>query len=166
MGNHDRTALDGDTSQMNPYAARAALWTMSHLDEQCHQWLGSLMTGARFALGSTKIAMFHGSPSSVDEYVYEEEASESMLTGTGCGVLILGHTHVPYVRRFRSGVIVNPGSVGQPRDGDSRASFALLETDSLACRIVRLDYDAEKAADSIRAAGLPGFLADRLAVGR
>ncbi len=166
LGNHDRTALDGDTSEMNPYAARAALWTASQLDDASRQWLSSLAEGARFTLEGTRIAMFHGSPDSVDDYLYEEQTNESMLTKNGCGVMILGHTHVPFVKRFGSGIIVNPGSVGQPRDDDARASYALLETRSLACRIVRIDYDFEKAADSIRAAGLPGFLADRLLVGR
>ncbi len=165
IGNHDRTALDGDASGMNPYAATAARWTMSRLEEPSRHWLGSLRDGTRFSLGSARIAMFHGSPRSVDEYVFEDDVSERMLGEVGCSVLILGHTHVPYVRRFRSGIVVNPGSVGQPRDGDARASFALLDTSSLACKIVRLEYDSEKAANAIRAAGLPGFLADRLMVG-
>jgi putative phosphoesterase len=125
-----------------------------------------LSTEARFKVAGLEVAMHHGSVESCTEYVFEEDATESMLTRARCGLLILGHTHAPYVRRFPSGLIVNPGSVGQPRDGDPRASYALLDTDSHECEILRLDYDIDKAASAIESAGLPRFLADRLSVGR
>ena len=166
LGNHDLAALARDTSSMNPYAAKAVLWTSSRLDDYSRRWLHSLRTEARFEVAGLEVAMYHGSVESCTEYVFEEDATESMLTRARCGLLILGHTHVPYVRRFPSGLIVNPGSVGQPRDGDPRASLAILDTDSQECEILRLDYDVDKAATAIESAGLPRFLADRLSVGR
>jgi len=166
LGNHDLAALDRDTSFMNPYAAKAVLWTSSRLDDDSRRWLQSLSTEARFKVAGLEVAMYHGSVESCTEYVFEEDATESMLTRARCGLLILGHTHVPYVRRFPSGLIINPGSVGQPRDGDPRASCTMLDTDSHECEIVRLDYDIDKAANAIESAGLPRFLADRLSVGR
>jgi diadenosine tetraphosphatase ApaH/serine/threonine PP2A family protein phosphatase len=76
----------------------------------------------------------------------------------------LGHTHVPYVWKERSGSVFNPGSVGQPRDGDRRASFAIISSldGSVEIEARRVEYDYEGAASRIRAAGLPGFFADRL----
>lgn len=166
LGNHDLAVLDRDTSFMNPYAAKAVEWTSSRLDDDSRRWLHSLSTEARFQVAGLKVAMYHGSVESCTEYVFEQDATESMLTRARCGLLILGHTHVPYVRRFPSGLIVNPGSVGQPRDGDPRTCYALLDTDSHECEILRLDYDIDKAASAIESAGLPRFLADRLSVGR
>jgi putative phosphoesterase len=166
LGNHDLAVLDRDTSFMNPYAAKAVLWTSSRLDDDSRRWLHSLSTEAMFRVAGLEVAMYHGSVGSCTEYVFEEDATESMLTRARCGLLILGHTHAPYVRRFPSGLIVNPGSVGQPRDGDPRSSYALLDTESHECEIIRLDYDIDKAASAIESAGLPRFLADRLTVGR
>ncbi len=166
LGNHDRAVLDQDSSFMNPYAAQAVLWTSSRLDDDSRRWLQSLSTEARFKVAGLEVAMYHGSVESCTEYVFEEDATESMLARARCGLLILGHTHAPYVRRFPAGLIVNPGSVGQPRDGDPRSSYALLDTDSQECEIVRLDYDIDKAANAIQSAGLPRFLGDRLSLGR
>jgi putative phosphoesterase len=166
LGNHDLAALNKDTSFMNPYAAEAVLWTSSRLDDGSRRWLQSLAKEARLQFGGLDVAMYHGSVGSCTEYVFEEDATESMLTRARCDLLVLGHTHVPYVKRFPSGLIVNPGSVGQPRDGDPRTSYALLDTDSRECEILRLDYDIDDAANAIESAGLPLFLADRLSLGR
>ena len=166
LGNHDLAVLDRDTSFMNPYAAKAVLWTSSNLDDDSRRWLHSLDAEARFQAAGLDVAIYHGSVGSSTEYVYEDGATESLLTRARCDLLVLGHTHMPYVKRFPSGLIVNPGSVGQPRDGDPRASYALLDTDTRECEILRLDYDIDKAAGAIEAAGLPKFLADRLRIGR
>lgn len=166
LGNHDLAVLDRDTSFMNPHAAEAVLWTSSRLDDDSTRWLRSLRTEVRFGLSGLEVAMYHGSVESCTEYVFEEDATESMLKRARCDLLILGHTHVPYAKKFPSGLIVNPGSVGQPRDGDPRASYAILDTDSSECEILKLDYDIDKAADAIESAGLPRFLADRLFLGR
>jgi putative phosphoesterase len=166
MGNHDMAVLNRDTSFMNPYAARAVMWTSSRLNDDSRRWLHSLSTEARFQIAELDVAMYHGSVGSSTEYVFEEDATESMLTRARCDLLILGHTHVPYVRRFPSGLIVNPGSVGQPRDGDPRTCYALLHTERDECEILRLNYDIDRAAKAIESAGLPKVLADRLSIGR
>lgn len=166
LGNHDLAALTDDVSSMNPYAAAAARWTATRLSKEARTYLVSLRTEKTLQYGDLTIAMFHGSPRSVEEYVYEELVTESLLKASDCEVLILGHTHVPFVKRFKKGLVINPGSVGQPRDGDPRASFAVLDTASMTCAIHRVGYGIDKAAAAIRAAGLPDFLADRLSVGR
>jgi putative phosphoesterase len=166
LGNHDLAVLDRDTSFMNPYAAEAVIWTSARLDDDSRRWLHSLSTEAKFRVAGLDVAMYHGSIENSTEYVFEEDAAESMLARARCGLLILGHTHTPFVKRFPSGLIINPGSVGQPRDGDPRTCYALLDTDSEDCEILRLDYDIDMAAKAIESAGLPRFLADRLYVGR
>ena len=166
LGNHDASSLTRDTSFMNPYAAKAVLWTASALNDESRRWLKDLDIGDRLEIGNARCAIYHGSIDSNTEYVYEDDAKESMLSRTRSNLLILGHTHVPYIKRFKTGMIVNPGSVGQPRDGDPRASFATVDASSMDCTIVRLDYDIDAAAGAIDAAGLPGFLAERLYSGR
>lgn len=166
LGNHDIAVLERDTSFMNQYASRAAIWTASALDDGSTKWLRSLETEARLRAEDLNVAIYHGSVESYTEYVFEEDAKESMLARARCGLLVLGHTHVPFVKRFATGTIVNPGSVGQPRDGDPRASFAVIDTQSAECEILRVEYDIESAADAIASASLPAFLANRLFMGR
>jgi len=165
VGNHDLAALTRDTSYMNPYAKKAAIWTADNLDPESRRYLLSLRTETRVKIQDMRLAMFHGSSRDVSEYVYEEDADDHMVTRAACEILIMGHTHVPYEKRTRSGLIVNPGSVGQPRDGDPQASYAVLDTERLSATIERVEYDIELAAKAITAAGLPRFLAERLAQG-
>jgi putative phosphoesterase len=165
-GNHDRAALSKDVSRMNTYAAAAALWTSERLDEESMRFLSRLSPSSRLDAGGIGVAVFHGSPADPDEYLYEDAVTEDRLRGVECDLLVPGHTHIPFVKRFPSRLVVNPGSIGQPRDGDPRGSFAVVDTNGMTCEIVRFEYDAAAAADAILAAGLPHVLADRLLVGR
>lgn len=165
-GNHDRSALSGDVSRMNPYAAEAAAWTADKLDRRSRAFLGTLEPSMRFEVGRLSVMLAHGSHEDPDEYVYEASVDERMLAGTGCEVLAMGHTHIPYEKRLGQGVVLNPGSVGQPRDGDARGSFAILDTEPLSCGLVRFDYPVDRAADAILSEGLPRMLAERLRSGR
>lgn len=166
LGNHDISALSGNTSGMNPYAAQAARWTAGRLTLESKYFLRSRKHGERFSFGGVSVAMFHGSPKSPNEYVYEEHVTESMLRSSGADLLILGHTHVPFVVRLASGTVLNPGSVGQPRDGDPRASFALFDPHTRGCEVRRVEYPIKEAAEAIESAGLPKLLAERLYRGR
>lgn len=165
-GNHEIAALTRDVIWMNPSAAKAALWTSRALDEGSRDFLLRLGLEARIQLGSRRVAVYHGSVDSAIEYVFEDQADEDLLARAKCDILVLGHTHVPFVRRFGGGLVVNPGSVGQPRDRDPRASFALLDPDRVECTVERVEYDVAVAMEDILDAGLPEFLAERLLMGR
>lgn len=165
-GNHDRAAVSKDTARMNPYAAAAALWTSGKLGDSERRFLSELEPDARSEAEGRSVAVFHGSPTDPNEYVYEDSAGEQMLEETGCELLVLGHTHVPFARRYGTGLVVNPGSVGQPRDGDPRGCFAVVDTRQLSCEIRRFEYAVEEAGDAIVSAGLPRILAERLLIGR
>jgi putative phosphoesterase len=128
--------------------------------------IAALPEGARFAAGPVTTAAFHGSPESVDEYIYEDDVGEHLFDRLEESVLILGHTHVPFARRVLEKMVVNPGAVGQPRDGDPRASYAVLDTPRMSFRVRRVEYDIEGAAEAILSAGLPPILAHRLFEGR
>jgi putative phosphoesterase len=162
VGNHDLAAITRDTRLMNPYAAKAAEWTSENLSDNSKHFLDSLKKSERFALDGSATGLFHGSPASVWEYVFEDDVRSEMLETANVDIIVLGHTHVPFVKPFGKRFVLNPGAVGQPRDGDSRASFATVDTCSGERRIHRLDYDVDGAADAIMRAHLPQLLADRL----
>jgi len=165
LGNHDRSALSRDIDRMNPYAAAAALWTADALTPDSKGFLSSLGESHRREVGGIRISMFHGSPSDPDEYVYEDIVDDRILRDGDGDIVIMAHTHVPYVWKDTNGLVVNPGSVGQPRDRDPRGSIAILDLSSLSCEIRRFEYPIDEAAEAILSAGLPHVLADRLRIG-
>jgi predicted phosphodiesterase len=113
-------------------------------------------------VGGKLVGLYHGSPRDDVEYVFEESAEPELLRLSGTRLLILGHTHVPFVRRSKEGTIVNPGSVGQPRDGDPRACFMVYDSTKDDFTIRRVEYDIESVVAAISRAGLPRELGERL----
>jgi putative phosphoesterase len=167
-GNHDLAAYSGDSSRLNAYAQAAISVQRQLLKQSQVAWLGRLPASLALELGGVKVSVYHGSPMSPSyEYVYPEEAglrTEEFLEFTGADLLILGHTHIPYLIRLGERLLLNPGSVGQPRDGDPKASYALLDIDEGRVEVIhrRVEYDIDGVADRIRRRGIPEFLAARL----
>ena len=164
-GNHDRAALGGDTFRFNELAAAAVRWTRIQLTPGSVGYLKDLEDRTRTTMPEGLVAMYHGSPRDDDEYVLPGTADESLVQRAGAPFVILGHTHLPMAARFRFGLVVNPGSVGQPRDGDPRASWGILDLTRRAFAVRRVPYDIDAVATAIRRAGLPTELADRLYTG-
>jgi diadenosine tetraphosphatase ApaH/serine/threonine PP2A family protein phosphatase len=181
-GNHDLavTDLGTDLNWFNPLAAAAVLWTREHLSEDNAEFLRT-----RPRTMQTDDALFvHGSVRDPDEYIINSVSAQENLAilrseYPGVPICFFGHTHVKTVAPSPNGPVieahtldlsangpylVNPGSVGQPRDGDTFASYVLAQDEYVTYRFV--EYDIQKAQDKIRSAGLPQMLADRLAVGR
>ena len=161
-GNHDRACVNLDTFNMNPLAASAIFWTARRISDASMAYLRKLRPQATLNLGGTPAAMFHGSPRNDDEYVFEEDANAELLQMAKAQVVISGHTHVPYVKRMPEGVLVNPGSVGQPRDGDPRASYLIYEEREQDFILRRIEYQVGEAAKAVISAGLPDYLGARL----
>ena len=164
-GNHDRACANLDTFNMNPLAAKAIFWSVKNITEEGMGYLRRLMPSARLNLGGIAAAMFHGSPRMDDEYVFEEDADAGLLQIAKAEIMISGHTHVPYVKKLPQGILVNPGSVGQPRDGDPRASYLLFDERGQEFALRRIEYPTKEAASAVRSAGLPEFLGERLLSG-
>ena len=181
-GNHDH-AVAGllDTSWFNPRAAAAVEWTREQLDDDYRAWLG----GRPLILELGDATLVHASPAQPEEWEYLMSAEDgfAVFGAFATRYCFVGHSHVPGVwslgssgpehRRGDVGLtaergrryLVNVGSVGQPRDHDPRAAYALWDADGGEIRIRRVPYDVDAARRKILAAGLPRFLADRLAVG-
>ncbi|MEM2926223.1 MAG: YfcE family phosphodiesterase [Candidatus Bathyarchaeia archaeon] len=173
LGNHDRDSALNAPIGYNPYAIISCRWTHERLPPSDRSFLLALPRQMKLEVDGVRISMFHGSPRNpVDEYITPEcprEVLRGFLQSTESQVLILGHTHIPFVEEPLPGrYVLNPGSVGQPRDGDPRASYALLTikgSDLLRLEHRRVPYDVEKVASEILRVGLPPFLAERLYYG-
>jgi putative phosphoesterase len=142
-------------------------WTLAHTDEQSKDFMRELPFELRFDLGGKRVRLVHGSPRKVNEYLLEERAAstfERIAAMADCDVLAFGHTHKPWIREHAGVLFVNCGSVGKPKDGDPRGSFAVLEPayGEVRVTIERVDYDAATVAAEMRQVGLPDELADKL----
>jgi predicted phosphodiesterase len=186
VGNHDLAVLGGlDVAAFSEAAATAVAWTREHVAERTLAMLRELEPLA----SREGIGLFHASPRDpVWEYVLSAEQADACLDAQVERVGLIGHSHVSLFferpRENRSEIrgaqagdgalldlaegewLVNPGSVGQPRDGDSRAAWLEMDTDAGSARFHRVRYDVERAASSIAAAGLPKRLGERLRVGQ
>ena len=185
MGNHDLAALgDNVIETFNEGARAAALWTRDVLTAESRSWLRALPKVLE--MGSATIV--HASlRDPIMEYVVQQEIAEENLRVLATPLLFHGHTHIPALWSLqdgiaqrthvgaeaislRSGSLVNAGSVGQPRDRDPRAAWLLWERDELGAGLGtvtwrRVEYNIPAAQEAIDAAGLPDWLATRLALG-
>ncbi len=166
QGNHDRAVLNAWDNNLNPMARSAVTWTANHIGERSREYLRGLPRHISIELDGVRVAVYHGAPFDDDHYVFEDEADESLLAMAKCDLLVLGHTHVPFIRRYPSGVIVNPGSVGQPRDGDPDSSYAIFDTARERAMYLRVPYDISEVVERTLKVGLPRSLAERLELGR
>jgi predicted phosphodiesterase len=181
-GNHDLAVLGTiDIGEFAGDAATAALWTRGVLGDEQRAWLVDLEpTGRRDG-----VELFHGSPRNpVWDYVLSEEIAFASLMQTAAPLVLVGHSHVALAIAWdgsllQGGVapaetdtalgdrrwLLNPGSVGQPRDGDPRGAWLLLDFDAGRASFRRVEYPIETTQAEMRSAGLPPALADRLALG-
>lgn len=184
-GNHDKvvTAIDSGES-FNEAALKAARWTAGRLTETNLRFVRELPQGP--CRVTDDLAICHGSPLDEDAYVFSDFDAYSIFSATSTRLIFFGHTHVPSLFSLRNGGIdvrllrgrrgrieldpearylINPGSIGQPRDRDPRASYMIYDSDRGVVRWYRLEYSIETAQRRIVQAGLPEVLAERLSVG-
>ena len=164
-GNHDRAVATGEGLDLFNPAARAAAW-LHHtwLTPEDREVLAAMPLTLEPAPGHT---MCHGSPRDpLWEYVFDARAASFAMAGLAAARCCVGHTHVPAAFRIGDGrTMINPGSVGQPRDGDPRAAYALLEPATGEVTFKRVGYDIGETQRRMRARKLPDMLADRLSLG-
>jgi putative phosphoesterase len=171
QGNHDYAVGTGDTDWLNSSAAFAASWANRILSPEELAYLRGLPVKSKFELEGFRILMVHGSPDDpLHEYVFpqtHEALFDHYLEKSGVDIIALGHTHFPFFKNSRRGIVFNPGSVGQPRDGDPRSSYAVLDLGGRVPKVehYRVAYDIERAASKIYAAGLPRPFGLRLFTG-
>lgn len=193
-GNHDKAATGLlDLEDFNPMAAAAAIWTQNQLTPENHAWLKALPQGPRTLEAFPQAQLVHGSPQDEDTYIVSIGDALLPLLAQTTPLTFFGHTHLqggffangnsadgfrPEYRTVgkaesvsmqlkpETRYLINPGSIGQPRDGDWRAAFALFDTETQVVHFHRSPYNLKSAQDRIFAANLPPRLATRLAAGR
>ncbi|MFB6310520.1 MAG: metallophosphoesterase [Salinirussus sp.] len=158
MGNHDRAVATDTAFRFNAMAAAGVRYAREHLDDERLEWLSALPDERLEFDGRVKLV--HGHPDDPDHYTYPREFGPELLGDED--VLVMGHTHVQHVEVYDAGIVVNPGSVGQPRDGDRRAGYAVLDLDELTVETQRVEYDIERVVDAVRKADLPERIGTRL----
>ena len=186
-GNHDKVACGLEQADgFNTVAKSAARWTLDVLTPEYRQWLAALPEGPIDVDDTVQIC--HGSPFDEDAYIFDELDAVRALKVATRPLCLFGHTHYPMTFELSaetfdsagpatageaqlelkpgSKYLVNPGSVGQPRDGDPRAAYAIVDTDHRSVELIRLKYSIEDAQSKVIRAGLPEVLAQRLAIGR
>jgi diadenosine tetraphosphatase ApaH/serine/threonine PP2A family protein phosphatase len=184
-GNHDWAALGKlDLDTFNTDARIANTWTQEVLTPAVHEYLDGLPTHVE----RDGFCMAHASPREpVWEYIIDANVAYANFAHFSTSICLVGHTHIPLVFRLNEqgrrcdamippfpvplalsshNMIINPGSVGQPRDGDPWSSYALLDTENATWEFRRVAYPVEITQERMRARGLPRRLIERLAVGR
>lgn len=164
MGNHDRTVDTPERYAANRMAMAGLEHARAELAEPQRAWLRSLPRSVELADGD--LLVVHDHPEHQDRYVRPHEFPALAPYLDDCEAILLGHTHVQHAERVDEGLVCNPGSVGQPRDGDPRAGYAILDTGTMTVALHRVAYDVEAVQEAIREAGLPERTAARLAEGR
>jgi diadenosine tetraphosphatase ApaH/serine/threonine PP2A family protein phosphatase len=184
IGNHDLVAIDRlSVDDFSANAATAALWTREQISEETRSYLASLEPKDE----SRTIGLYHASPRDpVWEYVLSVGLADACIDAMPKRVGAVGHSHVALwfwrdeggrtvgeqasagleVDLAKGDWLVNPGGVGQPRDGDPRAAWILLDLENSTATWKRVEYPIDRAAKAIEEAGLPRSLADRLYFGQ
>jgi diadenosine tetraphosphatase ApaH/serine/threonine PP2A family protein phosphatase len=186
-GNHDKVGSGVESPEgFNAVARNAIRWTYETLTEENRRWLAALPAGPLLVNGDIEIC--HGTPFDEDAYVFDDLDALRAMHAARRPLCLFGHTHVQvghFLSHEQFGLataddqrpltiameestryLVNPGSVGQPRDGDPRAGFAIVDTAARDVTIHRVEYSIAKAQARILEEGLPDVLAQRLALGR
>ena len=186
-GNHDKVACGLEPPEgFNVVAKSAALWTLNVLTPANREWLAALPPGPHAVDDLVEIC--HGSPFDEDAYIFDELDVLRALKVSVRALCLFGHTHYPvtfeltgnafaradlsasgemsFALRDGSKYLINPGAVGQPRDGDPRAAYAIVDTATRRVELYRLGYPVEEAQAKVIRAGLPEVLAARLGMGR
>ncbi len=177
LGNHEWALVSNDElASFNPYAQQGIIWTREKLPKSSIQYLTNLpqiTENTRFVFSHSNFT----NPIDFSVYITARHQANLYISKLEKEIFFFGHTHIPSVftengnGEFPAGsekihitgkALINPGSVGQPRDGDWRASFAIFDETDMTVEFFRVEYDVEKSAEKIISAGLPEFFATRI----
>lgn len=162
MGNHDRAVVGDDSFEFNSQAGAGVRHARETLGQSQIEWLRALPDERTVCDG--RVTLVHGHPHDPDRYTFPDEFGPDLLEEAD--VLVLGHTHIQHHAVFEEGIVVNPGSVGQPRDDDPRAAYAVLDLDAMSVTEHRTQYDIDRVVDAVRDTELPLRIGTRLRSGQ
>lgn len=152
-GNHDAYVLNELEPVMENRATYKTDWTYSNLSENNFKWLASLPVEIEISLGGRTIKIRHASPWDEETYLYPDSQFLAKIVPEQNETLIFGHTHHPMQIIHNKGSIINPGSIGQPRDWNPKASYAILDCESGMAEFFRISYDVKKMQERLKHRG-------------
>lgn len=177
LGNYDEAVgfflpscgcnIESETDKIR--AKNSLSWTAEHTLDRNKKFLRELEEQITLAIGGRTIRLTHGSPFSINDYVFEDDIDkqEEIALEAEEDILVFGHTHLPFYKKVRGKVVINGGSVGRPKDGDNRACYCILEIDnSITVDFIRVSYDVEKVAKEIEKSELLDIFAEILRAGK
>jgi putative phosphoesterase len=175
MGNHDeRIAFDLPVIPLSKHSEKETLArnkAINHskaiITADNKAYLASLQKSILLQFEDCRLHLTHASPQSIDEYLYEDDGEllEERLLSTNADVLLIGHTHLPYIKDFGNKKIVNVGSVGRSKEPGRNACYAIIEIipkAKISAEIIKLDYAIHETANAIYKSDIPDFYADFL----
>lgn len=165
QGNHDRTVETPEDYAHNEMAQVGLEHARGELDDEQLRWLTELPLRTTFADGAYRLVHSHPDPDNLGTYVRPRDFSRMRPYLDDYDGIVIGHTHIQHEAMIDDRLIINPGSVGQPRDGNPQAAYAVLDTDSNTVEMHRVEYDINRVISATEEAGLPVKTATRLLEG-
>ncbi|MEM2192340.1 MAG: metallophosphoesterase family protein [Candidatus Hadarchaeales archaeon] len=170
LGEHDQALLSGETRELRGAGRMAAIWSRGIANGKTLRFLKKLRPSVTFRIGGRRILIAHRTPSGgFPNGILPDTSTRDVVRAImeiDADIIILGHNHLPLRRMALGKIIVNPGSVGQPRDRNPRASYAILKLgEDVEVEFQRVDYNVDAAAKEVIEAGLSEELVTRLKVG-
>ena len=153
-GNHEAYFLGLIRVSEQRFRQYSLDWVEKHLSPRHRAFISQLPESYSLELEPGKLTMFHGSPWSIEEYVYPDHCFFDRFLELDADVVVLGQTHVPMIHQVGNVMIVNPGSCGQPRDYNPQASCAVLDTATMEVQFLRAEYDIEAVCQKVMDEGL------------
>ncbi len=168
IGNYDLAVLHNDAEEglktylkpgISENNRQTYLWTRERISPETAELLAQNPAGLYVEEGGVTFLFTHGSPEKPNEYLYPDTPRErlsALLGKSGADILVVGHTHLPMAVEVGEKVVLNPGSVGKPKDGDPRASYMIIDTDNgFRAEHIRVTFDVESVAKDCVLSGLP-----------
>lgn len=164
LGNHDKAVLDEDCSRFRTTHGRSSFeWTKSHIDDDNKLWISRLRSNA--VVG--KLCITHGSYDNLWKNIFpkDEDNLNELVSQCNSKIIVVAHSHLQFMTTYSDSLIINPGSVGQSRNGIPKAHYAIINLDTHEVELGSVEYDISASANSIINNQLPKFNALRLYLG-
>lgn len=162
-GNHDAYLCGDRIKDLRPIEFKSVEYTKKHATDINLDKLRNAPLEWELNVDGVNIDMFHGSPwDKLEEYIYPDYPDFDRFKEIDTDVIILGHTHYPLIKQIGGKLVINPGSCGQPRDYDPRASFAIFDTSTKNAVIERVQYDVERLCEVVKELGFDNKLIEIL----
>jgi putative phosphoesterase len=157
LGNYDLEVIEGKAKAKGEKKF-ALKFARKELAKSCECYLYSLPRELRLETAGKRMLVTHGSPESIEEHLYHDtpvERLKALASYAKADVIVVGHSHEQFWKQTNEASFINPGSLGRPSDGNPQTAYAILSFDPFKVDLIRLDYDVEAAADTLRKKGLP-----------